>query len=837
MSEFLRDLRFGLRLLAKSPAFTITAALLLAVGISANTLIFSLVNALLLRPLPVSHPENLVRLVEVHPNDFVTWDLPYNFCDAVASRDADFSEVICQGEADVAFDVASNDGTSTERIRIHLISPTFFSSLGVHPYMGRVLTAEDEHARAQNAVLSYDFWQRRFRGDTSVLGRKIILGGHPFSIVGVSPEGFNGLAVDTSPDIRVPAAVDRLLVKPDAGMKPAARPVFAQVFARLRSGVTFERANAELDPLVHAAYEEEFNKIYPSTEREPSIRSRLRLESIVNGVSTLRAQFSRGLEVLMAGVALLLLMACANVAGLLLARSAARAQEMGVRLALGASPGRIVRQLLTEGLLLSLLGGVAGILLTIACLPFLARGLPPIRDRGAVLQPLAMHISIDLRVLGFALGVTILTAVLFALSPALRCARADVASTLRGGRTTTRRVLTGNLIVTAQVAICTLILMGAALLVETLVRMRSMNPGFDSDRVVTFSIDPGVRGYTPDQSRVLSRTLLQKAGEVPGVGPASIALRGVMRGTGMKATLGVAGSRITPNDFLNSSMNEVTPGYFETMGMRLLAGRAFNWFDRNVATPPHRVIVNQTFARRFFPAKNPIGERFGFAGPGGVASADNQIIGVVSDAKYRSLREPIPPTVYSPVVDGFASAFILHLRTRERPETMIAPVREILHSLDPELPFIEVRTLREEVDASLWQERLLALLAATFGAIAALLASIGLYGALDYAVKSRTREIGVRMAVGAEPARIVGLFSREALLLTASGIGLGLCAYGAAAVVFTLWISKILYGLRPWEPVAVLSVMFLVALIAAIATAPAAIRAVRTDPASALRAD
>ena len=247
MSEFLRDLRFGARLLAKSPVFTATAALLLAVGISANTLIFSMVDALLLRPLPVSHPENLVRLVEVHPTEFVTWDHPYEFCDRASSGDADFSEVICQGEADVAF----NEGTSTERIRVHLVSPNFFSSLGVHPYLGRVLSAEDEHTRAQIAVLGYDFWRRRFRGDASVVGRKIILGGHAFAIVGVSPESFNGLAVDTSPDLRVPASVDRLLVKPDPSLGSAETPLFAQIFGRLRSGVPFERANAEVDPLLY----------------------------------------------------------------------------------------------------------------------------------------------------------------------------------------------------------------------------------------------------------------------------------------------------------------------------------------------------------------------------------------------------------------------------------------------------------------------------------------------------------------------------------------------------------------------------------------------------------
>lgn len=481
MSEFIRDLRFGFRLLAKSPVFVVTAALLLAIGISANTLIFSVVDALLLRPLPVSHPENLVRLVEVHPNDFVTWELPYGFCDAVAARDADLSEVICQGEVDVAF----SDGNSTERVRVHLVSPNFFASLGAQAYLGRVLTPEDERSGAMNAVLSYGFWHNRLRGDTSVLGRSLNLSGHSFTIVGVSPETFNGLTADTSPAIRVPAAVDRALVTPYEGMKPGARPLFAQaigaqVFGRLRSGVPFERASAQADSLLRAAYQEELDKVFPpepGAAKSP-INSRLQLESVATGVSTLRGQFSRGLEVLMAGVALLLLMTCANVAGLLLARSTARAQEMGIRLALGASPGRIVRQLLTEGLLLSLLGGTAGILLTLACQPLLLRGLPPIRDRAAVLQPLAVHIGIDLRVLAFAFAATFLTAVLFALSPALRCARADVLSALRAGRTATRRLLPRNLIVTGQVAICTVILIGAALLVATLERMRSDGCGF-----------------------------------------------------------------------------------------------------------------------------------------------------------------------------------------------------------------------------------------------------------------------------------------------------------------------------------------------------------------------
>jgi hypothetical protein len=299
----------------------------------------------------------------------------------------------------------------------------------------------------------------------------------------------------------------------------------------------------------------------------------------------------------------------------------------------------------------------------------------------------------------------------------------------------------------------------------------------------------------------------------------------------MKTTFEAAGAHVTRNDFLNTSVNSITPGYFEAMGMRIVAGRDFTWLEQEKEKPPHKVIANQTFVRRFFPGKDPIGQWFGRAGPNGVAAADNQIIGVVSDAKYRSLRERIPPTVYSPIVTGFDSQFVLHVRTRRQPESIIGPIRDALHSLDPELPFIEVRTLREEVETSLWQERLMAALSSIFGAIAVLLASIGLYGALDYAVRSRTREIGVRVALGAQPARIVRLLSRETLLVIASGIAAGLCVYAMSAN----WIRQMLSEVHSWDPLALGSALFVIAITAILAATPPIWRAIRIAPASALR--
>jgi predicted permease len=824
MSGFLGDVRFAARLVAKNPLFFGPAAFLLAIGIGASTLIFSLMNALLLRPLPVADPKSLVRVIEEHPNHFLTWDFPYQVCDA-AEAAAFFSEVICQGQTDTSF----SDGTVTERVRVHLVSPNFFESLGVHPYLGRVLPAGEDRV----AVLSHGFWARRFQRDRSIVGRGIILGGHPFTIAGVSPEGFNGLSVDTSPDIRVAAAADRYLIQPDPGAAPGVRPLFAEIFGRLRNGMPLETANREINAQLSAPYRDAWNQYFPQVKGaapDAVFQTRLQLESITYGVSTLRGQFSRGLQALMGGVALLLLMACANVAGLLLARSAVRTQEFGIRMALGASRARVMRQVLTEGLLLGLLGGAGGTLLTFACLPLLMRGLPPIRDRGAVLQTLAMHVPVDLRVLGFALGSTLLTVVLFASLPAWRYARAGVARTLRSGRGITGRLLPRNLIVLAQVAMCTLILMAAAMLFETLARMRSMNAGFDRDRVVTFTIDPSLRGHKPDQARAISQAMLEKVRNLPQVASASIASRALMRGTGLKSTLGAAGTRFASADAMNTSLNTVTPEYFKTMGMQVLAGRDFQEVDRS-ATTPRKAIVNQAFAARFFAARNAVGERIGGAGAGGVAKGDIEIIGVVSDAKYRSLREPVPPTVYYAALDGFDNGFVLHVRTQQRPETMIAPVREALRAVDPEMPLVEVGTLHEEVEASLWQERFLAALSAAFGGIATLLAALGLYGALDHAVKSRTREIGVRIAVGAQPKRIVGLLARDVVPLILGGVALGLCLYALAAV----WIQRLTYEVHSWDPVTLMQVSLFVGVVGALAAAPSMYQAVRIDPASALR--
>jgi predicted permease len=647
VSTLLRDLRFGLRLLARSPVFTATSVLLLAIGISANTLIFSAVDALLLRKLPVTRPDELVRIVQVHPTGFVNWHFAYELCEKLAGRRSSFSAILCQGQADVPL----RDGENTERVRAHLVSPNFFSDLGVGAQLGRVLVPEDERAEVMPAVLSDGFWKRRFKGDPAIIGRSVTLNGYPFVVVGVSLEGFNGLTIDTSPDIRVPATADRwFALQASEGASPEFVPIYGEVFGRLRRSVSLERAEAEMELLAQSVAED-----LPESVRKWSANAPNRLEPIANGVSVLREQFQRGLLALTAGVGLLLAMACANVAGLLLARSAIRTTEMGVRLTLGASRWRVARQLLVENLPLALLGGLAGILLTYACLPLLVRALPPIRDRAAVLQPLAVHIDVNLRILAFAVVVTLLSIILFGLSPALAGARTQVAHALRSGRTTTRRLSLQKLIVATQVAARTLLLIGAALLVETFTRMRSMDPGFDRDHIVTFTVDPRMKGYQPEQALRLSQGLLDKSRSLPSVAAASIAGRALMRGTGVKGTFAPAGEQITTADFLNCSMNFVMPEYFEAMGMRVIAGRDFSLLDSS-DEKPRKVIVNQALVRRFFPSGDPIGRLIGGSASGSVARPDMEIIGVVSDARYRSLREGIHPTIYNRLVGDLEMA-------------------------------------------------------------------------------------------------------------------------------------------------------------------------------------
>jgi predicted permease len=811
------DLRYAVRMLAKSPGFALAVAGLLALGIGANAAIFSALNALLLRPLPVTRPQQLIRLVQTVPRIGVTSVFTRTVYEALKHRATTLSTVF----GDAEWPVAMDDPKPAEQVRVHVVTPEFFDALGVPALYGRTLTESDakEEPGPPPAVLSYGFWQRRFAGDPHVVGRSITLRGHKFLVVGVMPRTFNGITADTAPDLRIPLRAFPLL---HFNGSYRGNGIALELAARLKPGVSLAQAREECFAIWHATFEEDLERVPNITPDQirAQLAPGLQVESIERGVSILRDRFGLALQLLAGSSGLLLLLMCSNVAGLLLARTAARREEIAVRLALGATRARLIRQMFAESALLAGAGAVGGWLVATLSMPLLVRALPPMRDRVTTQLALSLDVAPDTRVLLFAIGVSVATALLFGLAPAMAASRVSLDAVLRGARSSRGGRLRPALVV-FQVALCTLLLAGAGLLVRSFQQLRGIDPGFDAGHVVTFTIYPGLSGYTQQQSDKLRLALFDRVRSLPGVTSAGSASRAVMRGSGLKVSVRPEGQTITDADSLDTSENTVSPEYFNTMGMRVLAGRGFQESDRG-AKPPH-ILINETFARQFFPGVDPVGRRL-WNGLGTVW----EIVGVVNDAKYRSLREPMTPTFYNL---GSDDIFVLIVRTRMQPESIIQPVRRELAALDPALPFLEIHTLAEEVDASAASERLTATLASLFGLLAAVLAALGIYGLLAYAVAQRRREIGIRMAVGARPADIGQMIGRQALALVALGVAAGLAAAWEAAPA----IRSLLYGVTPSDGISMGAAAAFVMAISALATAIPAGRATRVEPASALR--
>ena len=815
----MNDLRYALRMLAKSPGFTLAVALLLALGIGANASIFSALNALLLRPLPVRHPEQLIRLVQNVPRIGVTSGFVHEVYDQLKEHATTLSAVF--GEAE--WTVAMNDPQPAEQVRIHVVTPDFFDVLGVPALYGRVLTADDakDNPGAPPAVLSYSFWQRRFNSDPHAVGRTITLRSHKFLVVGVMPRRFNGITTDTAPDLRIPVRAFPLLVFND-GFR--GNGIALEIVGRMKPGVTLAQAHAECFAIWRATIIDVARRTPNATRDELQIDlSRgLEIESLERGASVLRERFGLALQLLAASAGLLLLMMCSNVAGLLLARGASRREEIAIRLALGASRTRLVRQLLAESSILAFLGTAGGWLVALVSLPLLMGALPPMRDRATTQLALSLDVKPDWRVLFFAIAVSIATALLFGLAPAIAASRVSLDGVLRGARSS--RAGRGRAaLVVFQVALCTLLLAGAGLLVRSFQQLHGMDPGFDRDHVVTFTANPGLSGYNDAQCEKLRVALLDRVRGLPGVVSAASASRPLMRGSGLKTTVAPEGQQITEADFLNASLNSVSVGYFDTMGMRILEGREFQ--ESDLKAKPARVMINQAFVNHFYPRVDPLGRRFS----NGVKSVF-EIIGVVNDAKYRSLREPVPPTFYDV---GSDNVFILCVRTRMRPDSIIQPVRRELAALDPALPFLEIHTLAEEVDASAASERLTAALASLFGLLAGVLAAVGIYALLSYAVAQRSREIGIRMALGAGPLDIAEMVGRQSMMMVVIGLIAGLAAVWELAPL----IRSLLYGVTPTDATSLVYAAGFVLLVSLLATAIPAGRATRVQPSSALRED
>ncbi|HTX33700.1 MAG TPA: ADOP family duplicated permease [Bryobacteraceae bacterium] len=837
-----RDVVFGFRQLARYRTTSALVILLLAVGLGANTLVFSLVNELLLKPLPVRNPQNLFllernRQLQVRPDTFFSYPL---YRDVVLKNPL-VAAAVAEQEWYEADQFPMRAGNSVRVVLTQMVSPNYFTELGVRPYAGRLLTESDANASGTlPAVLSYQFWQSEFAGDRAIVGRTIRLKETPFLVVGILPREFHSSDIDRAPDVRLPISASLLLrgKSVDEGGGDGL-PTF-RLLLRLAPGVSGERAAAALLPPMQALEQWSTDQFYARHKELAATRNRaweqdrlhgyrLAAVPIGHGASQLRDQFARALGLLLGGVALLLVAVCANVAGLLLAKSNQRRKEMGIRLAVGAGRWQLMRQLLTEHLLLAVAAGALGAGLAYALSPALVGLLPAPRDYAQLGSPLILTISPDARVLAFLGLLTLLCVLAFGLLPAWRTSRVSLAAELkiaRGQAPAGRGALTP---IALQVAFSVVLLSAAGLMLRTFWNLEHLDAGFDRGHVIEMTPDPDALGYTAPQISALYGTLRDKVAALPGVASAALASRGVMRGVGIKMTLAPEGVSLPASTFLNTSGNNVSPEYFATMGIPVLAGRDLTIED--AGRKPLPAVVNRAFAESFFPDQDPIGKML-VQGTDGKQPPGFVIVGLVATAKYRSLREPDPPTIYTPLAESATpGGSLLYVRTHGAPAGMAGALRQTLASLDPAVPVREILTLDSEVETSLWQERLVAILSAFFGGAAALLAGIGLYGSLALSVEQRRREIGIRVAIGARLVHIL----RALCGPIAVAVGLGAAA-GLTASAFLLRLTeRLLYGVRPFDPLSLVLAMVFVCLCAAAAAFPPARRAGRIDPASALR--
>jgi putative ABC transport system permease protein len=822
ISELAQDLRYGLRQLRRNPGFTAVVVLTLALGIGATTVIFSLFNAVFLRPLPVRHPEELVRLVRHVPKIGMVGYLNYSYYEALEARSKSFSLVF--GQVGDNYHLAMSDPAPAQQITLSGVTPDFFEALGVQALYGRTLTPNDatEGHGTPAAVLSYGFWKRRFDGDPKVFkGQEVIVNGQLFAVVGVMPRDFGGLSVDTAPDMWIPLPAFPPLVHMDI------ERLDIEIAARLKPGVQGETAQAECRTIwmpVMRDYYERVLKLPPAAIS--ALTPNVWVEPLGHGVSVVRHRYGDVFKLLMASVILLFLIVSANIAGLLLARNAARRQEIAVRLALGANRWRLARQMLTECSLVSGFGAAGGLLIAWVAMPFAVRQIPPIHDIMGWPVSVSLHGHINTTVFLFSLLLAALATLLFGLVPALVNARTSLDTTLRASHSSARLQGRKALIV-LQTALCVVLLMAAGLLVRTFHNLAKTDPGFETSRVATFTEDLTGLSVPPG----LLNTLRERVGELPGVDSVATALIGVMRGHGMSMGLAAAGQQMTNANWLNANVNHVSPGYFRTMGMQIIEGHGFVPADeREKNTPgPEKAVVNETLAREFFPNTDPIGKLFGSGIVGNVAKGEYQVIGVVNDSKYRSMREPIRPELFLP--QKSADFFVLYVRTRMPAEAMIMPVQKTLASIDPSLPVGFADTLTEEVHDSISSDRETAFLASLFGIAAALLVCLGIYGLLAYSVAQRQREIGIRMALGAERRDVLRMVVGQGLKLALIGVGFGV----AGALALMNFLSSLLYGVKPTDPLTFIAVSLILTAVALAACYIPARRASKVDPMVALR--
>ena len=819
----LTDLRDAFRALRASPVVTVVAALSLALGIGANTAIFSLVNSLVLKSLPVREPGQLVQIAVGPRQTYLTnpiWE-------QIRDRPELFESVFVWSAP--RFDLAS--GGQTEFVNGLWVSGRFFEGLGVTPVLGRTLTpADDRRGGGPDgpvAVISYAFWQRRYGGAADAVGKSISLDRVSFTIVGIAPPEFTGVEPGRAFDVAVPLGTEPLIRGRDTALDRRSS-WWLQMVARLKPGQSLEAAQAGLRGVQPQIREATLPQHYRPEDASRYIAEGFTLKAAATGPSGLRARYQRPLVAILVVVALVLLIACANIANLLLARAAARRHELSVRMALGASRWRLARQLLMESLLLSGAGAALGLVFALWGSRILVRQL------STATNTVFLDLSLDWRVLGFTLLVAVLTAVIFGTAPALRAAGVQPTEGLKEhGRAIAGepRFGLGSLLVAGQVALSLVLIVAAGLFVRTFVSLTHTTLGFDADRILVVDMNARRSTAPPEQRAALYERIRQAMLALPGVEAAGTADVTPVSGSTWNTLLeNPEGMSLSAND-RESYVNQISPGWVKAHGLRLIAGRDFSEADRTGA--PHVLLVNETFVRKFFPATNPIGRRVREVGDAVRRPPEREIVGVVSDAVYRSLREPVPPTMYQALAqqDAAGSSIALHVRAvGGSPMLLARSTGETIGRIDGDIA-LTFRPLTSHVEASTNQERLVAMLSGFFGALALLLAAVGLYGMMSYSVSRRRSEIGIRIALGAAPGGVITLVLRRALTLLLAG----LIAGAGIALWATKFVGPLLFGLQPRDPMTLVAATLVLTTIGLLAGWLPARRASRIDPASVLR--
>jgi putative ABC transport system permease protein len=864
MRHLARDLRFAFRGLIRSPVFTLVAVLSIALGIGANTAIFTLVDEVLLRLLPVRDPEQLVLFNGASNHygnnsggNMLSLPMYEDFRDNFVDRgDAPALARVSQPLPNPAptpkifsgmfarRPIRMNVGVSgqTERVSGELVSGTYFQVLGVGAALGRVIVPDDDKTRADGfvAVLSHAYWRSRFGGDRQIVGQRLTINNFPFTIIGVSEAGFDGLDIGEVPSVRVPVML-KAQMTPNWDDVDNRRSRWVNVFGRLKPGVTQAQALAMLQPFFHGLLEQEVQMApfsgTTSYTREQFLKGQMGLLPAAQGRSPIRQQLSDPLKILFCIVGGVLLIACANVASLLIARASARQKEVAVRIALGAGRGRIVGQLLVESVLLSVAGGLIGLAIAYVTTQSLIQFLPSN-------TPHVISGSIDVRVMAFNLSLSLVAGVLFGLVPALRATKPSLAPTLKdqvgavvggAGGVRLRKAL-----VIAQVAMSILLLIGAGLFIGSLRNLRSLDLGLQTENLIAFNVAPTLTGYTSLRTKLYDKQLLDRVSALPGVSSVAFAQIGLLENNEWDSSISVEGYQPKPGENMNPFCNSVSPAYFTTMGIPLSGGRDFTdrdaRFDEAAPTPDaprgYRVaIVNESYARHYFGDRSPLGRHIGFGlNPG--TKTPIEIVGVVKDAKYTAVRDEIPRQVFFPFLENdLAGAAVMYVRTARAPDAVFGSIRQVMRQLDPNIPMYNLRTLEAQVDQSLLNDRLVATLSTAFGILATLLTVIGLYGVMTYTVARRTREIGLRMALGAVQGHVVWLVMREVLALVGSGLVLGL----GAAWVLTRYLSSQLYNIQPHDPATLVAAVGILGIVGVLAGYFPTRRATRVDPMRALR--